>query len=94
MGDERTDEQKVADKLLDAAFEAQAVAYTEGTRGVVTGSIGVYATTYYSDDGEPMTRVGICTPDGNTTPYHVAIGLLKVASDMYRARVIEPGDED
>lgn len=93
MADERTIDQVEADKMLDASMDAQAKAYSDdGNPGVVTASIGVYAATKYVE-GDSVTVVGICTPDDNTMPYHVAIGLLESALIIYRARVTEPDEE-
>ena len=89
MSDERTGAQKAADVLLDQAFAAVAEAYREeGSKaGIVTASIGVYALTWYDDEGDPRTAIGIATPSGDTLPYHIAMGLFDYAQTLYRADI-------
>lgn len=91
MSDNRTKEQQDADVLLDQAFKAQAEAYLDegGKAGVVTASIGVYALSWFDDEGDPRTAIGIATPDENTLPYHIAMGLFDYAQTLYRADITD-----
>jgi len=81
-------EQRAAYERLAQALEE--VARNEGTQGVLTEWVVVFAAQRFDDDGDGLTQVGITLPDGGgQVPYHRVMGLLDYALTRYRAEVAE-----
>jgi hypothetical protein len=81
-------EQRAAYERLAQAIEE--VARNEGTQGVLTEWVVVFAAQRFDDDGDGLTQVGITLPDGGgQVPYHRVMGLLDYALTRYRAEVAE-----
>jgi hypothetical protein len=81
-------EQRAAYERLAQAIEE--VARNEGTLGVLTEWVVVFAAQRFDDDGDGLTQVGITLPDGGgQVPYHRVMGLLDYALTRYRAEVAE-----
>jgi hypothetical protein len=81
-------EQRAAYERLAQAIEE--VARNEGTQGVLTEWVVVFAAQRFDDVGDGLTQVGITLPDGGgQVPYHRVMGLLDYALTRYRAEVAE-----
>lgn len=70
-------EQQDADKALEEALRARAIAYGASPTGCVTGWYAVMVSVDYDEDGDQISKYAIATPMDQ--PIHIDLGLLAYA---------------